>query len=448
LWLTWSVNAGAISLGSPAVLSKPGDPLRVEIPIRLGPEEQEILNSIEVTIPSKDNFDRLGISSNILDFNIQSMIYRNKQEKLMILVETVSPIPLSEDPFIDLLVNVKWSSGNVTKAFSLLLGDPQKILVKPGQTLSEIALQMAPRLDGANVDQTMMALFKANPDAFASGSINRLLAGSELSRPSSALLRSISPAEANQFVAQARDQWQADQESKRLEGSNGKTTASDLDATSGNRLRIGSSLDGNEDEKRYIEELVTQEKLLEQTKLRVAELEKNIADLQNLLDKSKSRVVDKAKEQDQFFIKFAPGLVVIVLVALTGVLLWFLARNARRSEMTPFAEPGAHSESTTTHTLSSNAISEKTKALLAGLDLELTPHHADLAPSQPIVEKPDLLTDNLRVKLNLARAYIAIEDFAAAKKSLEEILKQSSPADSTIVVDAQALLSELSHGSH
>ena len=53
------------------------------------------------------------------------------------------------------------------------------------------------------------------------------------------------------------------------------------------------------------------------------------------------------------------------------------------------------------------------------------------------------LLDALRVKLNLARAYITIEDFSAAKKSLEEILRVSNSVDPAITIEAQGLLSEL-----
>lgn len=448
VWLIWSINASAISLGSPKVLSAPSQPLRIEIPIRVTAEEQEFLNSLEVAAPSKAAYDQLGISSKILDFNVQSMVYRNKQEKLMVLVETVNPIPLSDDPFIDLLVNLKWSAGNLTKTFTLLLGDPQKILVKPGQTLSEIAAQMAPLLDGASVDQAMMALFKANPDAFASGSINRLQAGSELTKPSQALLRSISPAQANQFVAEAQAQWLAEQESKGLASGSGNSVGSNSESIAGNRLKIGSSIDSNAEEKRYTEELVAQEKKLEQTKLRVAELEKNIADLQVLLEKSKSRSADKSASQGQAFANLIPGLFALLLIALTGLLLWFLARNARRSEMTPFTGSLPVPELMTKASSSNSVMPERAKALFAGINLDLAPRKTDLAPSQPIREQKDLLSDTLRVKINLARAYITIEDFAAAKKSLEEVLKASSAADPAITIEAQALLNALSQGSH
>jgi pilus assembly protein FimV len=197
--LSWVCSAWAISLGSPQLQSRPGEPLRVEIPIRLNSDEQGALESLKVTLPAKAIYERSGASQKILDLNPQAMVYRNRQEQLMVLVETVNSVPMTEDPFLDVLVNLSWSSGSITKTFTLLIGDAQKVIVKPGQSLSEIAALMAPQLDGATLDQTIMALYKANPDAFASGSINRLAAGAELTKPSQALLRSISPAEANQF---------------------------------------------------------------------------------------------------------------------------------------------------------------------------------------------------------------------------------------------------------
>ena len=77
---------------------------------------------------------------------------------------------------------------------------------------------------------------------------------------------------------------------------------------------------------------------------------------------------------------------------------------------------------------------ERAKAILASIDLDL---------SKPAEQTLNPLLDALRVKLNLARAYITIEDFSAAKKSLEEILRVSNSVDPAITIEAQGLLSEL-----
>lgn len=430
VWLSWSCSAWALSLGSPQLLSRSGEPLRVEIPIRLAADEEAALSSLKAAMPPKEVFDRLGISQKILDLNPQVMVYRNRQERLMVLVETVNPVPVGDDPFLDLLINLNWSSGRLTKTYTLLLGDVQKVLVKPGQTLSEIAALMAPQLDGATLDQTMMALFKANPDAFASGSINRLAAGAELNKPSQALLRSISPAEANQFVAEANEQWRESKtgEAKADASSKGGSSTSD-ESPQKDRLKIGSSADSGDEEKRFSEELVAQEKALDQAKSRLAELEKNIADLQRLLEKSKEK---KAVENNFGLGGFGPAILAIGLMVLIGLVLWALARNARRSEKMDFIEPGRVPERKEPNV--PQGMPERAKAILASIDLDL---------SKPTEQTFNPLLDALRVKLNLARAYITIEDFSAAKKSLEEILRVSNSVDPAITIEAQGLLAEL-----
>lgn len=445
--LSWSFNATAISLGAPQLQSRPGEPLRVEIPIRVGADEQAALSSLNVAMPNKAAYERLGISQKILQLNPQAMVYRNRQERLMVLVETVDSVPMTDDPFLDVLVNLNWSSGSLTKTFTLLLGDVQKITVKPGHTLSEIAATIAPQLEGATLDQTMMALYKANPDAFASGSINRLAAGAELTKPSQALLRSISPAEANQFVADANEQWRAEHDGKGANAGTGSNAAKSGEVAPKDRLKIGSSAEGNEQERRYTEELVAQEKMLEQTKARVAELEKNIADLQRLLDKSKEK---KAVDSNFGLGGFGPAILAIGLIALTGLLLWGLARNARRSEA-PSIHTHAHQASKEEkHQEEKPAagtpfeMPARAKALFEGIDLDLS-KPANAAPSVTAIPPSNPLADTLRVKLNLARAYITIEDFSAAKKSLDEVLRMSNSVDPTITIEAQGLLAEISH---
>lgn len=444
IWLSWACSAWAVSFGSPQLQSRPGEPLRVEIPIRINADEQGALESLKVTLPNKTTYERTGASQKILDLNPQAMVYRNRQEQLMVLVETVNSVPMTEDPFLDVLVNLNWSSGSITKTFTLLVGDAQKVLVKPGQTLSEIAALMAPQLEGATLDQTIMALYKANPDAFASGSINRLSAGAELNRPSQALLRSISPAEANQFVAQANEEWRSEQDAKTGQGEGGGKSGPNKSAETSarDRLKIGSSAEGSDQERRYTENLVAQEKELELAKARVAELEKNIADLQRLLDKSKEK---KAVDNNFGLGGFGPAILAIALIALTGLLLWALARHSRRSE-TPSLDVVSTPvvSSAQVKTASQFEMPERAKALFAGIDLDLS-KPVKAAEQASIEPTPNPLADTLRVKLNLARAYITIEDYSAAKKSLEEVLRVSNAVDPAMTIEAQGLLSELAH---
>jgi pilus assembly protein FimV len=433
---------GAISLGSPRLFSKPGEPLKVEFPIRVAADEQSALSSLNVGIANKVAYDRIGISHKILALNPQAMIYRNQQEQLMVLVETVEPVPIADDPFLDVLITLNWSAGSLTKTYTLLLGDAQKILVRSGQTLSEIAAQLAPRWPGATLDQTMMALFKANPDAFASGSINRLQAGAELDKPNQALLRSISPAEAQQFVAESNAQWLSEREARGAAPGSSVSNNGVIEPAK-DRLKIGSSAEGSSEERRYTEDLVAQEKALEQARVRVAELEKNIADLQRMLDQAKAKSSDPAKNEGYFGLGgFAPAIFALVFMGLTGLLLWLLAKNARRSEATHFSNSIPKDIPVAKESRSSlSTMPDRAKALFAGIDLDLT-SVKNSTPTPATEINP--LADALRVKLNLARAYITIEDFAAAKKSLQEIVRIAGSIDPAIELEAQGLLAELS----
>lgn len=78
--------------------------------------------------------------------------------------------------------------------------------IKQGETLSKIA----GKLDlpsGYSLDQTMLALLRANPDAFLGDDINRLRRGSVLRVPGSDELGSVSADEAGQVVRQQMQQW-------------------------------------------------------------------------------------------------------------------------------------------------------------------------------------------------------------------------------------------------
>ena len=450
--IAWSATASAISLGTPRVLSQPGQPIRAEIPLRVSVADQEQLSNLQVINGSKADYERLGISAAIVELEPQLRIDRRDGNRSVILLETAKPISsvrLNQDPFIDLMVTLQWPSGQLTKNYTLLLGDPNQVTVRPGQTLSEIAAQMAPLLDGATLDQTIMALYKANPDAFAGGSIHRLPAGAELVKPSQSLLQSITPAEASQFVEKANQAWAESHgtPAKAAATKSGDVTKTVNDpAAAKDRLTIGPGADSNSDQRRYTEEIVAQEKILEQTRSRIVELEKNIADLQKLLDAGKAlSKPGSVTESNSANTAWAPVLVVFGLIAATGLLLWFMARHARQSERsTPVhADKLASAPLGGEENLESprEDMSVRAKNLFAGIDLNLTPNKND----------PAIRNDALRVKLNLAKAYMTIEDFAAAKQSLDDIvqlsLEPSNGVDASLVAEAKAMLSEINQRS-
>ena len=437
-----STSVFAVTLGKANLVSNPGESLRIEVPIELAPDEQALLTTLSASIPSASAYERLGISPKILDFNTQVMVYRSKDGRLMVLVETVKAVPVSEDIFVDLLLTLNWSTGSITRIYTFLNGTIPKFIVEPGQTLSSIASQMDPGSPEFSIDQKMMALYKANPDAFAGGNINRLRAGSELLIPEPASVQAIDSKLAKDFVDSAAQQWSE----KKSDQASVEVSVDDV-VNSANRLKIGSSGDRDADTKRITEEIVAQEKILEQTNARAQELERNISDLKKLLGEPQGapEALDAGKSgfnAKTFFLSL------LALVLVTSLLIWFFISNSRKNpsphihapdypaehEQVQSAWPDQHTSDHAHH----EGISDKAKALFGSINLDL-----------PVAKSAtsDLKPDELRVRLNLAKAYITIEDFSAAKKSLEEIVLIGASIDPEIVVEAQGVLAELSHSN-
>ena len=78
--------------------------------------------------------------------------------------------------------------------------------VKRGESLSAIASQLEIR-QATSLEQTMLALLRANPDAFLDDDINRLRRGAVLRVPSHAEVAAIDADEAGQVVRQQMQQW-------------------------------------------------------------------------------------------------------------------------------------------------------------------------------------------------------------------------------------------------
>lgn len=76
--------------------------------------------------------------------------------------------------------------------------------VRPGDTLSRIANRT--QRQGVSLDQMLVSLFQANPDAFAGNNMNRLKSGAVLAVPSADAVRAVTPAEARSLIqAQSAD---------------------------------------------------------------------------------------------------------------------------------------------------------------------------------------------------------------------------------------------------
>lgn len=191
------------------------------------------------------------------------------------------------------------------------------VKVERGDTLGRIAGEVIPA--GVSLDQMLVALQRANPTAFVDGNINRLRAGQILKVPSEQAARSISSTEAHSIVvAQAADfnayrsrlagqvgtADHAPAESARQSAS-GKVTARVQEqpgavSESKDKLKLSragaASANGGKAGAPSAEERIASEKALAEANARVAELEKNVGDLQKLLELKNKGMADRQNQ--------------------------------------------------------------------------------------------------------------------------------------------------------
>lgn len=83
-------------------------------------------------------------------------------------------------------------------------GGDKQVTVKSGDTAGKIAAQNKPA--SVSLDQMLVALLRSNPDAFIGGNVNRVKSGAVLDIPSAETASAISSSEASQtIVAQSKD---------------------------------------------------------------------------------------------------------------------------------------------------------------------------------------------------------------------------------------------------
>ncbi len=167
----------------------------------------------------------------------------------------------------------------------------QQVVVRPGDTASRIAAANKPA--NVSLDQMLVAMLRSNPDAFVRGNVNRMKAGAVLDVPSAAAAGATPPAEASQIItAQSRD-FNAFR--NRLAGNvptvqvagadrraSGRVQAQLDDKRSSGAAPDKLTLSKGALKAQEAEEKIAREKAARDAADRVAELSKNISDLNKL----------------------------------------------------------------------------------------------------------------------------------------------------------------------
>jgi pilus assembly protein FimV len=258
------VSVFAAGLGKLNVMSGLGEPLKADIELlSVTPEE---LNSITAAIASEEAYTIQGIEKPASHNTIKVDVTKNSAGVPILKLQSAQPI---SEPFLDMLIQVDWSSGRLLREYTVLLDPPgytgeadpnaqtaqvpmvnsfsknkknqtvsngmagdamqsenatksskrirslqdadvvasgDDYTTQRGDTLAKIAQDM--RQEGISLEQMLVGLYQTNPDAFQ-GNMNRLKVGQILRQPSQDTLNAISRREAAGEIKVQTANWNA-----------------------------------------------------------------------------------------------------------------------------------------------------------------------------------------------------------------------------------------------
>ncbi len=241
--------AAALGLGELEKHSELNEPFRATID--LIDANAEVLDTLRVKLADAERFRRAGIERPHILSQLRFEVVETDSGPDYI--QITSQVPIRE-PYLNFLIEVTWSSGTLFREYAALLDPPvhhrvtqqappkvrasgtarpaatdqaataprrraparageapiasaDSYTTVSGDTLWEIALRARPDRSVA-VQQVMMALLRANPDAFFQDNINALKAGAELKIPDLSAIAAVSRSEAQAETSRHWALWE------------------------------------------------------------------------------------------------------------------------------------------------------------------------------------------------------------------------------------------------
>jgi pilus assembly protein FimV len=357
----------AAGLGKLTVLSGLGQPLRAEIEV-VAVQRTEA-ETLAARIATPEAFKEAGVDYGAVVPQMRAALRRRPDSRYVITLSTEQPV---EEPFLDVLVELNWAAGRLVRQYTFLLDPaeykgPQAITappkvaapevqpvapskppavtaeaapapaqpapapvgqvrepagvagtyeVKQGDTLGKIAA--ANRIEGVTAQQMLVALYRANEDAFINKNMNLVRAGRVLTIPDKAAAEAVAAPDANKIVlAQAQDfnEYRAKlgqtvaSAPPRAEApqqrATGRITAKPDEATAApkaapkDELRISkadAAKGGKAAATARADDTAARERAAKEANERVVALEKNVQDLQKLLELKNQQFADLQKQ--------------------------------------------------------------------------------------------------------------------------------------------------------
>lgn len=205
-------TAHAVKQGHGRLVSTPGNPLEITLPITDLTAEDLRLLKVEVASPAL--WTQSGLTPPVaLDQLRVSTKPGFRPDGRFILVQSTQP---SNREVVDLLLTISTASGSRQLQVSLLqpefatvqlASSRTSVKVLPGDTLYGIAQRNL--VPGATIHQMLWALYEANPGAFISQNMNLLRAGAVLNIPDAKTVLAIDPAMARHRFAEHDSRFRA-----------------------------------------------------------------------------------------------------------------------------------------------------------------------------------------------------------------------------------------------
>lgn len=262
----WSSATYAAGLGKLNVVSSLGQPFRAEIDLVSVKKDEGA--SLAVKLASPDAFKQADLPFTAYVSGLKLSVEKRANGDPYVKVSSYQPL---NEPFIDFLVELSWTSGRLVRAYTALVDPPTiteaeaakpapevkaapaapepkaepapakpmpgtveaspgdvtapapaaspateptsksagggEVKVKRGDTLEKIA--QAHKTADVSLDQMLVLLYRNNADAFVGKNMNRLRAGKILRLPDAAEIAALSPADARKEVRVQSADWNA-----------------------------------------------------------------------------------------------------------------------------------------------------------------------------------------------------------------------------------------------
>jgi len=112
--------AQAAGLGKLTVFSALGQPLRAEIDLSAVSKDE--IDSLSVHLASVESFRQANIEFNSVLLQLRFELDKENEARPVVRVSSVQPV---NEPFVDMLVEMNWSSGRLVREYTFLLDPPE-----------------------------------------------------------------------------------------------------------------------------------------------------------------------------------------------------------------------------------------------------------------------------------------------------------------------------------